>query len=94
MVADANYRTISVVRAGNGLMADEHEFLITAHGSAYVLAYSPVALNLSAAASRVPVEQLQEEFLPALLRTAGAISTALGRSSRSAERSGPVVSAV
>jgi IclR family pca regulon transcriptional regulator len=52
------------------------------------------ALNLSAAASRVPVEQLQEEFLPALLRTAGAISTALGRSSRPAERSGPVVSAV
>jgi hypothetical protein len=49
VVADANYRTISVVRAGNGLMADEHEFLITAHGSAYVLAYSPVALNLSAA---------------------------------------------
>ncbi|HEV7585574.1 MAG TPA: arylsulfotransferase family protein [Solirubrobacteraceae bacterium] len=49
VIADANYRTISVVRAGNGLLADEHEFLITAHGSAYVLAYSPVAMNLSAA---------------------------------------------
>jgi hypothetical protein len=48
MIADANYRTISVVRAGNGLAADEHEFLLTSHGSAYVLAYSPVATNLSA----------------------------------------------
>src|SRR5438094_198291 len=36
------------------------------------------ALNLSAAVSRVPLERLQDEFLPALLRTAGAISTALG----------------
>jgi hypothetical protein len=48
VIADANYRTVSVVRAGNGLMADEHEFLLTSHGSAYVLAYSPVAMNLSA----------------------------------------------
>jgi Arylsulfotransferase (ASST) len=49
VIADANYRTVSVVRAGNGLMADEHEFLLTSHGSAYVLAYSPVATNLSPA---------------------------------------------
>jgi hypothetical protein len=48
MIADANYRTVAVVRAGNGLMADEHEFLLTAHGSAYVLAYSPVSTSLSA----------------------------------------------
>ena len=49
VIADANYRTVSVVKAGNGLMADEHEFLVTSHGSAWVLAYSPVATNLSAA---------------------------------------------
>jgi Arylsulfotransferase (ASST) len=49
VIADANYRTVSVVRAGNGLMADEHEFLLTSHGSAYVLAYSPVATSLSPA---------------------------------------------
>jgi hypothetical protein len=48
VIADANYRTISVVRAGNGLAADEHEFLVTSHGSAYVLAYSPVAASLAA----------------------------------------------
>jgi hypothetical protein len=47
VIADAKYRTVSVVRAGNGLMADEHEFLLTSHGSAYVLAYSPVATSLS-----------------------------------------------
>jgi hypothetical protein len=49
VIADANYRTISVVRAGNGLAADEHDFLVTSHGSAYVLAYSPVTTSLSSA---------------------------------------------
>jgi outer membrane protein assembly factor BamB len=49
VIADANYHTVGVVKAGNGLMADEHEFLITSHGSAYVLAYSPVAADLSSA---------------------------------------------
>ncbi|HWX96757.1 MAG TPA: arylsulfotransferase family protein, partial [Solirubrobacteraceae bacterium] len=48
VIADANYRTVAVVKAGNGLLADEHEFLLTSHGSGYVLAYSPVAMNLSA----------------------------------------------
>jgi outer membrane protein assembly factor BamB len=48
IIADAKYRTVSVVRAGNDLEADEHEFLLTSHGSAYVLAYSPVATSLSA----------------------------------------------
>jgi hypothetical protein len=47
VVADANYRTVAVVKAGNGLQADEHEFLLTSHGSAYVLAYSPVQSSLA-----------------------------------------------
>jgi IclR family pca regulon transcriptional regulator len=43
------------------------------------------ALNVSAAASRVPLEKLREEILPSLLATADAVSTALGRSARSEE---------
>jgi hypothetical protein len=48
VIADANYRTVAVVRAGNGLQADEHEFNVTPQGTAYVLAYSPVQTDLSA----------------------------------------------
>src|SRR5215210_6513501 len=43
------------------------------------------ALDVAAAASRVPLETLRGEILPALLRTADAVSTALGRSARSEE---------
>jgi hypothetical protein len=49
VIADANYKTVAVVRAGNGLQADEHEFNVTPQGSAYVLAYSPVVADLSSA---------------------------------------------
>jgi hypothetical protein len=49
VIANANYKTVAVVRAGNGLQADEHEFDLTPQGSAWVLAYSPVQANLSAA---------------------------------------------
>jgi IclR family pca regulon transcriptional regulator len=44
------------------------------------------ALNVSVAASRVSVEELSESFLPHLLHTAEAISTALGRRRSSAAR--------
>jgi IclR family pca regulon transcriptional regulator len=43
------------------------------------------ALNVSAAASRVPIEKLRDEILPLLLTTADAVSTALGRSARGEE---------
>jgi hypothetical protein len=49
VIADANYKTVAVVKAGNGLQADEHEFTLTPQGSAYVLAYSPVQTSLSSA---------------------------------------------
>jgi hypothetical protein len=49
VIADANYKTVAVVRAGNGLQADEHEFTVTPQGAAYVLAYSPVQADLSSA---------------------------------------------
>jgi hypothetical protein len=51
VIANANYRTVSVVRGGNGLQADEHEFLLTPHGSAWVLAYSPVQTSLASVGS-------------------------------------------
>lgn len=41
------------------------------------------ALNVSAAASRVPADDLRSRFLPPLLETADAISTAIARSARS-----------
>ena len=49
VIANSSYKTVAVVRAGNGLAADEHEFTVTPQGSAYVLAYSPVQTNLSSA---------------------------------------------
>jgi Arylsulfotransferase (ASST) len=49
VIANANYRTIAVVKAGNGLPTDEHEFTVLPNGAALVTAYSPVRANLSAA---------------------------------------------
>jgi hypothetical protein len=49
VIANANYKVVAVVRAGNGLQADEHEFTVLPQGAAYVLAYSPVQADLSAA---------------------------------------------
>ncbi|HEX3517637.1 MAG TPA: arylsulfotransferase family protein [Solirubrobacteraceae bacterium] len=65
VIADANYRTVAVVRAGNGLQADEHEFDLTPQGTAYILAYSPVQTNLTAAggsAHGVAVEGVIQEI--------------------------------
>jgi hypothetical protein len=47
VIANANYKVVATVRAGNGLRADEHEFLLTPQNSAYVLAYSPVQTSLT-----------------------------------------------
>jgi hypothetical protein len=49
VIADANYKTVAVVKAGNGLQADEHEFTLTPQGAAFLLAYSPVQTSLSSA---------------------------------------------
>jgi Arylsulfotransferase (ASST) len=49
IIANANYKTIAEIKAGNGLAADEHEFLLTPHGSAFVLAYNPVQTSLASA---------------------------------------------
>jgi hypothetical protein len=49
VIADANYHTAPIVRAGNGLLADEHEFTVTPQGIAYIDAYSPVKTSLASA---------------------------------------------
>jgi hypothetical protein len=41
-IYDTAYRQIAVVRAGNGLAADLHEFLLTRQGTAFITAYHPV----------------------------------------------------
>ena len=51
------------------------------------------ALNVSAAASRVPLAKLRDEILPSLLTTADAVSTALGRSARTEELPRPLAGA-
>ncbi len=65
VIANANYKVVSVVRAGNGLQADEHEFTLTPQGSAYVLAYSPVQASLASAggpASGVAVDGVIQQI--------------------------------
>ncbi|HEY4996784.1 MAG TPA: arylsulfotransferase family protein, partial [Solirubrobacteraceae bacterium] len=65
VIANANYKTVAVVRAGNGLQADEHEFNLTPQGAAFVLAYSPVHANLTSAggpAAGVAVEGVIQEI--------------------------------
>jgi hypothetical protein len=49
VIANANYKTVDVVKAGNGLQADEHEFILTAQGAAFITAYSPVQTSLASA---------------------------------------------
>ncbi len=49
IVADANYKVVEVVHAGNGLQADEHEFTVTPQGAAWITAYSPLRANTSSA---------------------------------------------
>ncbi|HEX4109117.1 MAG TPA: arylsulfotransferase family protein [Solirubrobacteraceae bacterium] len=46
MIVGPSYRLRQVVRAGNGLQMDLHDFLLLAGGSAYVTAYVPVAADL------------------------------------------------
>jgi hypothetical protein len=65
VIADANYRTVAVVHAGNGLQADEHEFNVTPQGTAYITAYSPVRADLSnvgGAASGIAVDGVIQEI--------------------------------
>jgi len=42
VIFDDNYREVAVVKAGDGLQMDLHEFLVTPQGDAYFIAVSPV----------------------------------------------------
>jgi hypothetical protein len=44
-IYDTNYHQIATVRAGNGLMADLHEFKLTGANTAFVTAYYPVYVD-------------------------------------------------
>jgi Arylsulfotransferase (ASST) len=46
-IYDADYHKIAEVRAGNGYQADGHEFVITARGTALVLAYRQATADLT-----------------------------------------------
>ena len=47
VIFDESYREITRVRAGNGYEGDLHEFLISPQGTALILAYDPVPVDLS-----------------------------------------------
>lgn len=46
-ICDTHYNVIATVQAGNGLNADEHEFQLTAEGTALITAYRNVPADLS-----------------------------------------------
>lgn len=47
LVLNSRYEVIAKVHAGNGLMADLHEFRIAPEDVAYITAYNPIRCNLS-----------------------------------------------
>jgi hypothetical protein len=47
VIYDSSYRQVAVVRAGNGLTADLHEFRISPQDTALITAYYPVLWNAS-----------------------------------------------
>ncbi|HEX7610641.1 MAG TPA: arylsulfotransferase family protein [Solirubrobacteraceae bacterium] len=48
VIADSSYRTVAVVRAGNGYEPDLHAFRITPQGTAVFTVYDAIRCNLSA----------------------------------------------
>jgi hypothetical protein len=48
VIANSSYRTIAVIRAGNGYQPDLHEFQITPQGTALITVYDAIDCDLSA----------------------------------------------
>jgi hypothetical protein len=48
-IYNTSYQPVAVVKAGNGYQADLHEILLTPQGTAWIDAFDPVEMNLSAA---------------------------------------------
>ena len=44
-IADTSYRTLAVVRPGNGAVADPHEFLLTSRGTAWMTTFRGARLS-------------------------------------------------
>ncbi|HEY1688681.1 MAG TPA: arylsulfotransferase family protein [Solirubrobacteraceae bacterium] len=48
VIANSSYQKIATVKAGNGYKADLHEFRITPEGTAWIDAFDPIHMSLSA----------------------------------------------
>ncbi len=48
VIYDTSYKQVGVVRAGNGFHADLHEIRLTPQGTAWIDAFDPIRMNLSA----------------------------------------------
>jgi hypothetical protein len=48
VLLDSSYRPVAQIRAGNGYQADLHEVRITPEGTAWIDAFAPIHMNLSA----------------------------------------------
>jgi hypothetical protein len=65
IVYDSSYREVAVVRAGNGLSADLHEFRVTPQGTALITAYYPVYVDASSVhghAKQVVLDSVVQEI--------------------------------
>ena len=47
VILNQSYQKIAEIHAGNGLMADHHELVLTDHGTALIDSYRPVTMNLT-----------------------------------------------
>jgi hypothetical protein len=52
VIANNRYETVAVVRAGNGVAADLHEFQLTGQNTALITAFKPIYCNLGAEGGR------------------------------------------
>jgi hypothetical protein len=65
MIVNRSYQTVAVIRAGNGLQADEHEFQLTPAGTALVVAEYPVywnATSVHGSAHQVVMDSVVQEI--------------------------------
>lgn len=62
VIADRRYRKLAVLRAGNGLHADDHDFRITPQGQALLTAYSPI--ESARAADGIAFDRVVQEIDP------------------------------
>lgn len=64
VVADAHYRTLAVIRAGNGLRADGRDFKLTPQGQALVTAYSRIESSPTGSAGGLTLDRVVQEIDP------------------------------